>query len=46
MPGLEGPTSLIHTFKDAGTYTIRCLEYCGLAHHEMLDEIVVVENNG
>ncbi len=46
MPGLEGPTSLIHTFKDAGTYTIRCLEYCGLEHHQMLDEIVVVENNG
>ena len=42
MPGLEGPTSLVHTFKDAGTYTVRCLEYCGNSHHEMRDELVVV----
>jgi cytochrome c oxidase subunit II len=42
MPGLEGPTSLVHTFKDAGTYTVRCLEYCGASHHEMRDELVVV----
>jgi cytochrome c oxidase subunit II len=42
MPGLEGPTSLVHTFKDAGTYVVRCLEYCGNSHHEMRDEIVVV----
>lgn len=46
MPGLEGPTSLIYTFRDPGTYTVRCLEYCGLAHHDMRDEIVVVANNG
>ncbi len=46
MPGLDGPTSLVHTFKDPGTYTVRCLEYCGLAHHEMRDEIVVVESDG
>jgi cytochrome c oxidase subunit II len=42
MPGLESPTSLIHTFKDPGTYTVRCLEYCGNSHHEMRDELVVV----
>ncbi len=42
MPGLDGPTSLVHTFKDPGTYTIRCLEYCGLSHHNMTDELVVV----
>jgi cytochrome c oxidase subunit II len=43
MPGLDAPTFLIHTFTEAGTYTVRCLEYCGLMHHEMRDEIVVVE---
>jgi len=37
MPGMETPTSLIHTFTEPGTYTIRCLEYCGLMHHEMRD---------
>lgn len=41
MPGMEGPTSLVHTFKEPGTYTIRCLEYCGLGHHTMRDELVV-----
>lgn len=43
MPGLDEPTSLVHTFTDPGTYTIRCLEYCGLAHHEMRDELVVTQ---
>ncbi len=42
MPGLEKPTSLIHTFEDPGTYKVRCLEYCGVAHHTMRDELVVV----
>jgi cytochrome c oxidase subunit II len=42
MPGMENPTSLVHTFKDPGTYTVRCLEYCGASHHEMRDEITVV----
>ncbi len=41
MPGLTNPTSLIHTFTEPGVYTVRCLEYCGLQHHEMRDEIVV-----
>ena len=45
MPGLKNPTSLVHTFTDPGTYTVRCLEYCGLSHHEMRDEIVVVAQN-
>jgi cytochrome c oxidase subunit 2 len=26
-----------HTFHTTGRYTVRCLEYCGLAHHEMTD---------
>ena len=42
MPGLSKPTSLIHTFEDPGTYKVRCLEYCGIAHHGMRDEITVV----
>ena len=42
MPGLTKPTSLIHTFKDPGKYKVRCLEYCGIAHHAMSDELVVV----
>jgi len=41
MPGMSEPTSLVHTFKEPGTYTIRCLEYCGLSHHEMRDELIV-----
>jgi cytochrome c oxidase subunit II len=42
MPGLTNPTSIIHTFSDPGTYTVRCLEYCGNGHHTMTDELVVV----
>ena len=42
MPGMEDPTTLVHTFTEPGTYTVRCLEYCGLSHHEMRDEIEVV----
>ncbi len=40
VPGVA-TSSLIYTFKDAGTYKVRCLEYCGMAHHEMSDEIIV-----
>jgi len=40
IPGI-GKASIIHTFKDAGTYKVRCLEYCGAAHHEMSDELIV-----
>lgn len=29
------------TFEEPGTYEILCLEYCGLAHHLMIEEIVV-----
>ena len=46
MPGMENPTSLIHTFTEPGTYTVRCLEYCGNAHHEMYDELVVTAAGG
>lgn len=40
IPGV-GPASLIYTFNDPGTYKVRCLEYCGAAHHEMSDELIV-----
>ncbi|MGI9384804.1 MAG: hypothetical protein ACR2PO_16760 [Methyloligellaceae bacterium] len=40
IPGVS-PSSLIYTFKDPGTYKVRCLEYCGIAHHEMNDEIII-----
>lgn len=42
VPGV-GDSSLIYTFDEPGTYKVRCLEYCGMAHHEMSDEIVVTE---
>ncbi|MBL95879.1 MAG: hypothetical protein CMF70_11330 [Magnetovibrio sp.] len=45
MPKMDGPTSLIYTFKDPGTYTVRCLEYCGLSHHDMRDELTLVASN-
>ncbi len=42
VPGVK-PSSLIHVFKEPGTYKIRCLEYCGAAHHDMSDEIIVTQ---
>ncbi len=42
MPGLENPTSIVHTFEQPGTYTVRCLEYCGISHHNMRDTLTVV----
>lgn len=44
MPGLKNPTSLIHTFKEPGKYKVRCLEYCGIAHHMMQDELIVAKS--
>ena len=40
VPGV-GPSSLIYTFDEPGTYKVRCLEYCGMAHHDMSDEVIV-----
>ena len=45
MPGTTKPTSVVYTFKDPGKYTVRCLEYCGVAHHRMQDELTVVKAN-
>lgn len=34
MPGYVN--KLMHTFRQPGTYTVRCLEYCGLGHATMV----------
>lgn len=40
VPGYN--TNLVHTFDEAGTYYIRCSEYCGAGHHIMVATITVV----
>ncbi|MBR1225124.1 hypothetical protein JQ600_09365 [Bradyrhizobium sp. AUGA SZCCT0176] len=40
MPGYINRVS--YTFRTAGKYRIFCMEYCGVAHHDMTDEILVV----
>lgn len=39
MPGYRNKLTI--TLEKAGTYTIACLEYCGLRHHEMIREFTV-----
>lgn len=39
MPGYTN--TLRHTFTKDGTYKILCMEYCGIAHHNMMSEIKV-----
>jgi cytochrome c oxidase subunit II len=39
MPGYTN--KLDYTFDKAGTYRVLCLEYCGIAHHNMITEIKV-----
>lgn len=39
MPGRVNV--LRHVFDRPGTYRIMCLEYCGIAHHDMVGEIEV-----
>ncbi|HJV24032.1 MAG TPA: cytochrome C oxidase subunit II [Aromatoleum sp.] len=39
MPGYTN--TLRYTFKESGTYRILCMEYCGVAHHNMMTEIRV-----
>ncbi len=45
MPGTSKPTTIVHTFNEPGKYKVRCLEYCGVAHHAMQDELTVVKSN-
>jgi cytochrome c oxidase subunit 2 len=46
VPGLEQAASQVYTFQEPGVYTVRCLEYCGLAHHGMRDRLVVTDSRG
>ena len=39
----EYTNSIYVTFEEPGLYKVLCLEYCGLAHHQMADEITVVK---
>jgi len=39
MPGYHNRLSVV--FPRPGTYTVLCLEYCGIAHHAMLSSIEV-----
>ena len=41
MPGYTNKLNV--TFTEPGKYLVRCLEYCGLAHHAMIVEIEVSE---
>ncbi|SFO14315.1 cytochrome C oxidase subunit II [Nitrosospira briensis] len=39
---MPGYTNVIrHTFDKEGTYRVLCMEYCGVAHHNMMTEIKV-----
>jgi len=39
MPGYVNQVR--YTFTKAGKYRVLCMEYCGLVHHEMIEEIKV-----
>ncbi len=39
MPGYTN--RLVYRFRAPGTYTVRCLEYCGLGHHMMTAQLIV-----
>lgn len=43
MPGYVNKLRLV--FPEAGTYKVLCMEYCGLAHHNMTAEIRAVAPN-
>ncbi|OIR03121.1 cytochrome c oxidase subunit 2 [mine drainage metagenome] len=39
---MPGYTNVVrYTFREEGTYRILCLEYCGVAHHNMMTEFKV-----
>jgi cytochrome c oxidase subunit 2 len=44
MPGYTN--RLLYRFTEPGRYTLRCLEYCGVAHHVMLADLNVIGNPG
>jgi cytochrome c oxidase subunit 2 len=39
MPGYTN--RLLYRFREPGRYTLRCLEYCGVAHHVMIADLEV-----
>lgn len=41
MPGYVN--SVVHTFDETGPYQILCMEFCGVAHHDMIADFEVVE---
>lgn len=44
MPGFTN--KLVHTFTEPGTYTVMCLEYCGIGHAPMTTEFKVIAASG
>ena len=44
MPGFTN--KLLYTFTQPGTYTVQCLEYCGLGHAPMKTTLEVVASRG
>ena len=42
LPGTGTESAVVHTFDEPGEYTIRCLEYCGIAHHNMKNTFSVL----
>lgn len=44
MPGFTN--KIVHTFEQAGTYKVMCLEYCGIGHAPMTSEIKVIAAGG
>lgn len=42
MPGYVNQVQYV--FDEPGTYTVICLEYCGLVHHDMITEFTVAAN--
>lgn len=41
MPGYVN--RLRYTFEETGVYKVLCMEYCGVAHHNMITELNVVD---
>jgi len=46
VPGLEAGTTLYFMPDDAGTFPIRCAEYCGMQHSVMTGQVMVVAPEG
>jgi len=44
MPGFTN--KLLYTFEEPGTYTLQCLEYCGVGHAPMKTTLQVVASTG